>query len=235
MNIILPEQFTRYDERGQKRVVFIEDGILYMRFDVGFKSLMKDLTYAIYGKNICKCCNQKTKSNMMTVDHIIPQDYGGPDITNNLIPYCKECNERKANLMPEQHSKYLEIEGQKERSQFAKECMAQNEALRYDTKFSHLYSEEDDIWVRGMRTDKIRGGKEGVKYKSERKDTKTSHKQTKYEKVAKFYSKYKNFQKPIIVDRDKHLLGGFVSFTFAKNNKIAEVPVIQLQNVVVFY
>ncbi len=235
MNIILPKEFTRYDEKGQKKVVFIENGILYMRNDVSFKTLMRDLTYAIYGKKICQCCGNEFPANKLSIDHIIPQDYGGPDITNNLIPYCKECNERKANLMPEQHSEYLEIEEKKQRSQFVKECIAKNETLRYDTKFSHLNSEEDGMWIRKMRTDKIRGGKERLEYRSEQKESKTSHKQTKYRKVAKFYLKYKNFQKPIIVDRNKHLLGGFVSFTFAKNSKISEVPVIQLQNVVVFY
>lgn len=235
MNIMLPKEFTRYDETGQKKVVFIEDGILYMRFDVGFKSLMKDLTYAIYGKNICKCCNQKTNNMMMTIDHIIPQDYGGPDITSNLIPYCKKCNERKANLMPKQYLRYLEIEGQKERSRFAKECMDKNEALRYDTNFSHLCSEKDSIWVRKMSTDKIIVVKEGVKYKSEPKHTKTSYKQTKYEKVAKFYSKYRNFQKPIIVDKKYHLLGGYESLKYAKKIGLKEVPVIILDNVEVIY
>lgn len=235
MNIILPEEFTRYDESGQKKIVFIENGILYMRNDVSFKSLMRDLTYAIYGKDICRCCNKRTNSNNITVDHIIPQDYGGPDTTNNLIPYCRECNGRKANLMPEQYSRYLEIEEPKERLQFEKECIAQNKALRYDTNFSHLYSEEDGVWVRKMSTDKIVVVKEGVKYQSERKHTKKINKQAKYKKVAKFYSKYRNFQKPIIVDKKYHLLGGYETLKYAEKIGLKEVPVIILDNVEVIY
>jgi len=38
MNIILPENFTRYIE--QEKVVFIEEGILYMKNTYQFKRLM---------------------------------------------------------------------------------------------------------------------------------------------------------------------------------------------------
>lgn len=232
MNIILPEQFTRYDEKTGKKIVFIENGILYMRNDVSFKSLMRDLTYAIYGKKICQCCGNKIPSKKLSIDHIIPQDYGGPDITNNLVPYCKECNERKANLMPKQHSKYLKIEGQKEKSEFVKKCSDENEKVRYDKEFLHL-CDGKELWVKQMRVSKIRGTKKEVHYPSE--FGKNKHKQPKYRKTEIFYAKYQNFQKPIIVDRRKHLLGGYVAVNFAKNNSITEVPVIIIENMEVFY
>ena len=31
----------------------------------------------------------------MTIDHMYPQDFGGPTITNNLLPSCKKCNNDK--------------------------------------------------------------------------------------------------------------------------------------------
>lgn len=231
MNIILPENFTRYDERGRKKVVFIKDGILYMRNDVSFKALMRDVTYAIYGKKVCKCCGRPILANWLTIDHNIPQDYGGPDITDNLMPYCKYCNESKANLMPDQHLEYLELKNQKEKLDFIKKCRVENEKFRYDKEFLHLCKGKE-LWVKQMDVSKIRGINNQVNYSSGYSD---HHKGTKYKKIEKFYSKYQNFQKPIIVDRKKHLLGGYVTVNFARNNRILEVPVIIIENIEVFY
>lgn len=239
MNIILPDNFTRYEE--QEKVVFIKNGILYMKNTYKFKTLMKELTYAIYGRNHCFGCGRYIRNGKETIDHIVPQDYGGPDITNNMIPYCKECNFRKDNLMPDQYERYLKIDNQVERDEFIKKCNLENENLRYDKNFSYLYDDENGYWVKQCPINKIKGADKRVDY------TEGKKKSRKYDGISQYYSKYSKFQKPIIVDRNMNLLGGYQSLTFAKERnrkenkkrsvekKIEMLPVIVLENVQVFY
>ena len=53
----------------------------------------------------------------------------------------------------------------------------------------------------------------------------------KYKKVVECYEKYYHIPKPIIVDKNGFLLDGFYSVIFAKNNLIASLPAIELENV----
>lgn len=226
MIIDLPKQFTLCDELG-KVIAYVQDGRLYLRYDAPFKHLMYELTYSIYGKDKCYCCGKEVKKNQITLDHIIPQDYGGPDITNNLIPYCRECNNEKDNIMLEQFKEYLYLKTKdhKKRDEYIKKMKKQNEVMKYDKEFSYLGD-----WVQQMKLSVIRGYKERVSY-----STKKTAKQNKQEKIADAYKKYGRLPKPILVDCKKHLLSGYVALMYAKNNKITEVPVILLENVEVFY
>jgi len=47
----------------------------------------------------CQYCLKQ--SNALTVDHVIPKFRGGQDIWENLVAACKECNQKKAERMPE--------------------------------------------------------------------------------------------------------------------------------------
>lgn len=226
MIIMLPESFTRYNERKQK-VVYIEENMLYMKAEeIGFKRLMRELTYSIHGKGKCYSCNNEFKSYEVTVDHIIPQDLGGPTITNNLIPLCSKCNNAKTNLLPEQYEIYLKLKGSK-KNEYLRESQAQNEFWKYDKNFSLL-----DDWVVQLPIKKIGGYKEGITYTT---NSKPSKKASKKQKVKKHYEKYGRFQKAIIVDRKYRLLGGYESLMYAKKINLKEVPVIILENVEVYY
>ncbi len=239
MNIILPEKFARYI--GQEKVAFIENGILYMKNTYQFKKMMMELAYAIYGKERCCCCGCYISKGKATIDHIIPQDFGGPDITNNMIPYCERCNSRKTNLMPKQHEEYLKLNDQAERQQFIKKCNLENQNLRYDEKFSYLYDDENGYWVKQYPINKIKGADERIDY------TKGNKKRQRKKGISDYYGKYHRFQKPLIVDKNMHLLGGYQSLAFAKERnrqeikngsiekRINTVPVIVLENVIVFY
>jgi Restriction endonuclease len=48
----------------------------------------------------CQYCSKQ--SNALTVDHVIPKFRGGQDIWENLVAACKECNQKKAERMPEE-------------------------------------------------------------------------------------------------------------------------------------
>ena len=47
--------------------------------------------------HVCQYCN--SKSNFMTIDHIIPKDKGGRDSWDNLVTACVPCNTKKGNKL----------------------------------------------------------------------------------------------------------------------------------------
>lgn len=226
MNIILPEVFELHDERNNDIVAYVEDGMLYLDVEVEFKSLMKKLTYAIYGET-CYWCKKQCKTSQITMDHIIPQDLGGPTITNNLLPACSKCNNDKSNLLPDQFELYQEIEDEEEKREFVRECQKLNEGFKYDKEFSLL--DEYDVIMFPIK--KIRGYKENNAYS----DKKCTRKKLKQRRKRAHYEKYGRFQKAIIIDRNYHLLGGYESLAYASKISLKEVPVIILENVEVIY
>lgn len=50
----------------------------------------------------CQLCGRKITPNTMTIDHIIPFADGGSNELDNLQAVCKQCNQLKANIYPEQ-------------------------------------------------------------------------------------------------------------------------------------
>ncbi len=59
-------------------------------------------------KGVCHYCGQKTPPKELTMDHIVPISRGGRSTKGNLVPCCKECNNRKKHLLPMEWEKYLE-------------------------------------------------------------------------------------------------------------------------------
>lgn len=49
---------------------------------------------------ICFYCRRKFKPTELTMDHLIPLSRGGSSTKENIVPCCKECNNRKKYLMP---------------------------------------------------------------------------------------------------------------------------------------
>lgn len=48
----------------------------------------------------CQYCGRKRLP--LTIDHVIPKQYGGKDTWENLVVACLPCNNKKANKTPEQ-------------------------------------------------------------------------------------------------------------------------------------
>lgn len=48
----------------------------------------------------CQYCGRHTQP--LTVDHVVPKQFGGKDTWENLVIACLPCNNRKANRTPEQ-------------------------------------------------------------------------------------------------------------------------------------
>ncbi|MDY6849360.1 MAG: HNH endonuclease [Geoalkalibacter sp.] len=56
----------------------------------------------------CHYCGGVFKPSELTLDHIVPVARGGRSTKGNCVPACKECNNRKKNLLPVEWEDYLE-------------------------------------------------------------------------------------------------------------------------------
>jgi 5-methylcytosine-specific restriction protein A len=56
---------------------------------------------------ICYYCEGKFKPADLTMDHLIPIVRGGKSVQGNLVPACKDCNNKKKYLLPTEWEEYL--------------------------------------------------------------------------------------------------------------------------------
>jgi len=59
-------------------------------------------------KGVCHYCGQPTPARDLTMDHIVPLARGGRSTKGNLVPACKDCNNRKKHLLPMEWDRYIE-------------------------------------------------------------------------------------------------------------------------------
>ena len=58
-------------------------------------------------KGVCHYCGRTVAPKDLTLDHIVPLARGGRSTKGNCVPACKECNNRKQNLLPLEWEDYL--------------------------------------------------------------------------------------------------------------------------------
>ena len=51
-------------------------------------------------KGICHYCGRQFPAAELTMDHIVPVARGGRSVKGNVVPCCKECNNRKQYKTP---------------------------------------------------------------------------------------------------------------------------------------
>ncbi|MBX6423679.1 HNH endonuclease [Thermosulfurimonas sp. F29] len=59
-------------------------------------------------RGVCYYCGRRVPPHELTMDHRIPLSQGGRSEKSNLVPACKECNNRKKYLLPWEWEEYLE-------------------------------------------------------------------------------------------------------------------------------
>jgi 5-methylcytosine-specific restriction endonuclease McrA len=59
-------------------------------------------------KGICHYCGRNTPPKELTMDHIVPIARGGRSTKGNLVPACKQCNNKKKQLLPMEWEAYLQ-------------------------------------------------------------------------------------------------------------------------------
>ena len=58
-------------------------------------------------QGVCYYCRRKVGRESLTMDHVIPLSRGGKSKKGNLVPACKECNNKKKYLIPVEWEEYL--------------------------------------------------------------------------------------------------------------------------------
>jgi 5-methylcytosine-specific restriction protein A len=55
----------------------------------------------------CYYCGKSFPSRSLTMDHIVPLSRGGKSKKGNVVPACKDCNNKKKYLLPMEWEAYL--------------------------------------------------------------------------------------------------------------------------------
>ena len=58
-------------------------------------------------KGTCYYCKREVGREQLTMDHVVPLSRGGKSKKGNIVPACKECNNKKKDLVPLEWEEYL--------------------------------------------------------------------------------------------------------------------------------
>ena len=58
-------------------------------------------------RGVCYYCNRMVGREELTMDHLVPLSRGGKSKKGNVVPACKECNNKKKYLLPVEWEEYL--------------------------------------------------------------------------------------------------------------------------------
>jgi 5-methylcytosine-specific restriction protein A len=77
------------------------------------KQKARDLRKTQWWKRRCsegKCyyCGREVPPKELTMDHIVPIIRGGRSTRNNVVPACKDCNNKKKYSLPMEWEEYLD-------------------------------------------------------------------------------------------------------------------------------
>jgi 5-methylcytosine-specific restriction endonuclease McrA len=69
------------------------------------KAKARDLRQSQWWKNevakgLCHYCESKLKPSELTMDHVVPLSRGGKSTKGNIVPCCKDCNNKKKYMTP---------------------------------------------------------------------------------------------------------------------------------------
>ena len=207
MNIELPTKNLRANG------FLIKDGILFIRNRWSLIQVMSSLTYQMKGRRECYYCHKKFFPSEMTLDHLYPQQIGGPTVTNNLVPCCNECNGRKGNLTREEYFVFSHLCSTDEKLKYSIELNKKRKELQK----KGLY-ELPAEWLQETPTNRIKF--HTIKISEE-----------EYSRKQEKFLEYGHLPKPIVVDRELNLLDGFHWLIIARNYDLKTVPAIKLENV----
>ncbi|MEA1991482.1 MAG: HNH endonuclease signature motif containing protein [Thermodesulfobacteriota bacterium] len=57
-------------------------------------------------KGVCFYCGGRVGPSNLTMDHVVPLIRGGKSVKGNLVPACRECNNKKKYLLPMEWEEY---------------------------------------------------------------------------------------------------------------------------------
>lgn len=215
MNILLPKDgFKVYDKDGNVSAE-VKKKTLYLYRPQDFKKIQYELTHEIYG-DTCMFCH---KAPATTMDHRIPQAFGGPTITNNLYPACKNCNETKASMYEDEFAEYLELPDKKSRREYVKSLKEIQESRKFGT-----ISALPDEWLEK----ECRSTLLAIIYVDEPLGE-------KHAKCKRHHVHYKKNKDALVYSKNYVLLDGFTEFFVGKEENRKNENHIWLENVIVVF
>lgn len=215
MIIELPKDFSFKKEKSGEKAI-IEDGILKMTRQTSFRKIMIEISYQMKGKDVCQYCYKKFAKEKMTIDHMFPIDFGGPTISDNLLPACKKCNNEKGNMTYQQYMAFLEAKDVGLEEKYLKTLKKYQELIRKEKRYQIQKS-----WITERPIGDI----------FTNINLNEDYRKKKYKSYEEYYLTYGIIKAPIIIDKNGILLDGFLRLMLAKNYNIKSVPVIILENV----
>ena len=60
------------------------------------------------GRGVCYYCKERFHPSELTMDHIVPVIRGGRSTKGNIVPCCKDCNNRKKHMLPVEWEEFKE-------------------------------------------------------------------------------------------------------------------------------
>ncbi|HET8579131.1 MAG TPA: HNH endonuclease [Methylomirabilota bacterium] len=60
---------------------------------------------------VCHYCGRRVGARALTLDHLVPLIRGGRSVRGNMVPACKDCNNRKQSLLPWEWEEYVRALG----------------------------------------------------------------------------------------------------------------------------
>lgn len=208
----------------------VKDGMLYV-YGSALSDIMFELTYIIHGNTCYYCNNPLTEQaenipepfRKRTIDHLIPRDFGGPSITNNLRPCCLDCNSKKGNMFPEEFElwgKIKKIEPEKERRKEMRAFKEELKQIREQRRYGEIPSLPNE-WI-----------SEGVPKSAYVYFYTEEPVGAAFDKAKEFYRKYRRIQRPLIFSKNGFLLDGFNTLLYIKYTGVTRVHSIILDNVI---
>ena len=64
---------------------------------------------------VCHYCGTQVGAKALTMDHLVPLSRGGRSNKGNLVPSCKDCNNKKKGMLPVEWQGYLDALGDRAR------------------------------------------------------------------------------------------------------------------------
>ncbi len=218
MRIELPKKDFWYTGKDSQTYANVKNGILYIVGieDISWEKIAMDITYSIYGKQICQYCLRRAER--ISIDHKYARNCGGVTIPNNLIPACRRCNGTKNELNYDQFKNLRTMKDKKIRESYRRNIIIKNERIRCEKGF-----ELHRKWI----IDKIDISEVIVMDNISRNENK------KYLKSIKFIKEYRNVPNPLVISKNNILLEGHSLYLAELDSKLEKVPVLRLENVIV--
>ncbi len=211
----------------------INEGNLYLHRLLDFDSIMVELAYIMYGKD-CYYCKRKFSTDSeelkdtkkyfskLTIDHLIPKEFGGPTITNNLRPTCVDCNNTKGNLLPYEFQ-YLQDKKREEGVKEIKREIKQYKESLSDSQERRRFGELE-VFPEGWLTECPNNLLVNLSI--------LNPLGLSYRKIQNFYKKYRRINKVVVFSKNGVLLDGLNGYLFAKYEGTDRIHFIMLENVI---